>query len=190
METWVTVVAALIVVVIVALLVVAYQRRRRTEQLKERFGPEYDRAVTETGDRRHAESELAQRQRRRSTLDIRPLGAEARERYATAWQETQIRFVDDPSGAVGQADALVTRVMADRGYPMDDFDTRSADISVDHPDVVDNYRTAHAVSLANDHGHATTEDLREAMVCYRSLFERLLDDTVDLQDHRRHEGVR
>jgi hypothetical protein len=173
MEAWVVV---LIVAVIVIVAVVAYvgAQKRRREALKGRFGPEYDRTVSEAGDRKEAERELKEREERRAKLDIRPLEPAERERYLGSWQQTQARFVDEPQSAVREADALVMLVMRDRGYPVDDFDQRSADISVDHPRVVENYRAAHGISMANDRGEATTEDLRQAMVHYRELFEELL----------------
>jgi predicted nucleic acid-binding protein len=167
----------LLVVVVVAAL--AYwaltRRRRRTEQLRERFGPEYEHAVEERGDRRQAEAELAERRERRARLDIRPLDPGARERYGERWQAAQRRFVDKPIEAVGEADALVAAVMSERGYPVsDEFDQRAADISVDHPVVVEHYRAAHEISLRTTAGEASTEDLRQAMVHFRALFDELL----------------
>jgi hypothetical protein len=164
------------VVVVLGLVALAWRAmsKRRTGQLKERFGPEYERSKTEAGSRREAEAELKARETRREGLDIRPLSAEARDRYSASWKQVQNRFVDQPGAAVTEADRLVSAVMSDRGYPMDDFDQRSADISVDLPHVVDDYRAAHAISMANDHGKASTEDLRQAFVHYRSLFDELL----------------
>ena len=186
MDTWVWIVLAVIALVVVALVAWAAARKRRTASLHERFGPEYDRVVTEGGNRRTGESELRERVKRREDLDIRPLAPAAAERYATEWREVQARFVDSPEGALGQADVLITTVMRERGYPMDDFDQRSADVSVDHPDVVQDYRAAHGISLANDHGAASTEDLRQGMVHYRSLFERMLEaDTAREEEARR-----
>lgn len=191
MDTWVIV---LIIAVIVIVAVVAYlgAQKRRREALKGRFGPEYDRTVTEAGDRKEAERELKEREERRSKLNIRSLDPAERERYHSSWTQTQARFVDEPQSAVREADALVMLVMRDRGYPVDDFDQRSADISVDHPRVVENYRAAHGISMANDQGQATTEDLRQAMVHYRELFEELLGtdeshtgDTVGSSDEER-----
>ena len=121
-----------------------------------------------------AEKELLERQKRHDALNITELDPATRERHMRAWQQTQARFVDAPAEAVRDADRLVGQVMTDRGYPMDNFDQRSADISVDHPEIVENYRAAHGISLASDHDQATTEDLRQAMVHYRSLFESLL----------------
>lgn len=175
MEAWVWVLIAIAVVLIIALVAWSAARKRRSDSLRNRFGPEYERAVTEEGGRRAGESELSQRVERHEDLDIRPLAPAAAGRYMDEWRNVQAHFVDSPEGALGQADLLVTTVMRERGYPVDDFDRRSADISVDHPDVVEDYRAAHAISLANDHGAASTEDLREAMVHYRSLFEQMID---------------
>jgi len=178
MPIWAWIVIGVVAVAAIALAVWAAYRKKRTEQLRRTFGPEYDREV-QMADRRSAESELEERQRRRKELDIRPLHPAARARFQESWRETQARFVDSPSEAVREADELVTRVMAERGYPMDEFEQRAADVSVDHPDVVGNYRAAHAFSMANDRGEAETEDLRQAMVHFRSLFEELLESGPD-----------
>jgi hypothetical protein len=164
------------VVVLLGLLALAWRlmSKRRTGNLKETFGPEYERSKTETGSRRKGEAELTARKTHREGLDIRPLSAEARERYSASWLQVQGHFVDEPGAAVGEADRLVSAVMSDRGYPVDDFGQRSDDISVDLPHVVDDYRAAHAISMANEHGKASTEDLRQAFVHYRSLFDELL----------------
>jgi FtsZ-interacting cell division protein ZipA len=166
-----------IVIVVVLLLVLAFfaSRQRRSRRLRDRFGPEYERTVAQTGDRRAAESELREREERREKLRIVPLDAAARDRYVAAWHQTQARFVDEPAEAVREADRLITSVMRDRGYPIDDFEQRAADVSVDHPQVVDDYRAAHAIAAANERSEASTEDLRQAMVHYRSLFEDLLE---------------
>ncbi|MGZ4147984.1 MAG: hypothetical protein ACXVPL_09815 [Actinomycetota bacterium] len=176
MPAWVWVIIAIVVIVAVALAVWAAMRNRRTESLRQQFGPEYDRTVDRADNSRDAESELEQRRRRRAELDIQPLAPGAAARYAEEWRVVQARFVDDPSGAVAQADTLVTQVMRERGYPMDDFDQRAADVSVDHPDVVDDYRSAHDISTRSANGQAETEDLRQAMVHYRALFEQLLEE--------------
>jgi hypothetical protein len=175
MDTWVWVVIVIAAIVIVALATAMITGRRRTERLQGRFGPEYDRTVEEADGRRAAERELTEREKRRAELDIRPLAPGARDRYAEEWRVVQQHFVDDPNGAIGEADALVTRVMRDRGYPTDDFEQRAADVSVDHPDVVGHYREAHDISLRNDRGDVSTEHLRQAMVHYRALFEDLLE---------------
>lgn len=168
---------AILAVVVVALLIVSAVRKRRSGQLRDQFGPEYERTLQTAGDRRSAEAELASRAERRKTFEVKPLNPASQERYQQQWRGVQAGFVDTPAQSVRQADGLVTQLMTDRGYPMADFDQRSADVSVDHPDVVENYRQAHAISRANDDGRATTEDLRQAMTRYRTLFERLLDDT-------------
>lgn len=167
-------IALLVLVVLVALAFVAGQQRRSAE-LKERFGPEYDHAVATVGDRRKAEAELVSRTKRVKAFDIHPLTAEQRDRFATRWRDTQAHFVDDPSGAIREADKLVNEVMTARGYPMEDFDSRVADISVDYAPVVTNYRAAHDIAVRNERGAASTEDLRQAMVHYRSLFNELLE---------------
>jgi hypothetical protein len=185
MPAWVWVIVAVVVIVAVALAVWAAMRKRRTETLRSQFGPEYDRTVDGAENPREAESELEERRRRRADLGIRPLVPAARTRYAEEWRAVQARFVDDPAGAVGQADTLVTQVMRERGYPMDDFDQRAADVSVDHPDVVGDYRAAHDISTRSSNGDAETEDLRQGMVHYRALFAALLDDHADAPTSRR-----
>ncbi|HEX6399976.1 MAG TPA: hypothetical protein VF108_05840, partial [Actinomycetota bacterium] len=150
--------------------------RNRSQGLQDQFGPEYERAVGETGSRREAEAELLERRTRYEELDIRPLPQDAAEAYAREWQRVQAGFVDEPERSFVEADRLVVAVMRDRGYPMGEFDQRAADVSVDHPDVVEHYRAAHAVALEADRGRAETEDLRQGMVHYRALFEDLLDD--------------
>lgn len=169
---WVLIIAAVVIVLVIAALFAA---RRRRERLQERFGPEYDRQVDVSGNRRAAESELAAREKRRSKLEIRPLDPEARDRYLVSWREVQARFVDSPETAVGEADRLVTDVMRERGYPVEDFEQREADISVDHPQVASEYRAAHGISMAQQHGQASTEDLRQALIHFRSLFDELLE---------------
>jgi hypothetical protein len=143
--------------------------------LQDRFGPEYDRELEKAGGRREAERELAEREKRHDELELRPLSDDARERYIEEWQATQARFVDDPTGAVSEADDLVQRVMRDRGYPVDDFEQRAADISVDHPELVERYRTANGIARASERGEASTEDLRHSVRHYRALFVELLE---------------
>lgn len=166
---------AIIVVAIIVVLLIAWAvtRKKRTDALRRRFGPEYERAVREQGPGK-AEAVLAQREKRVEKLPIRNLTLDERERFVTDWRVVQSRFVDDPQGAVADADTLVTRLMQTRGYPMSDFEQRAADISVDHPRVVDNYRAAHEIALRQRKGEATTEDLRNAVIYYRSLFDDLL----------------
>jgi cytoskeletal protein RodZ len=168
-------IAILVAVVIVVLLAVLLARRRRSQRLQQQFGPEYQRTVARAGDQRTAESDLAAREQRRRELDIVALEPAAQARYLEAWRATQGTFVDDPATATREADVLVARVMRDRGYPVDDFDQQAADVSVDHPQVAENYRAAHAVFQANEQGLASTDDLRQAFVHYRSLFAQLLE---------------
>ena len=174
------------VVVVIAVLMI---QRQRSEKLKEHFGPEYDHAVDEYGDQRRAEEELMARQKRVETFHIRPLSAAERNRFADEWRAIQARFVDDPSGAIVDADQLVKQVMETRGYPIGDFEQRAADISVDHPAVVTNYRAARDIALANRNGKMNTEALRQAMVHYRALFEDLLE-TADQPVEKTKEAVR
>ena len=186
MDAWVWIliaVAAFLVIVGVALLVARQRRRRRSMQ--EWFGPEYDRSVKSESSRRKAERELAGRVGRREDLNIRPLTEPARERYAAQWTELQGRFVDRPSVAVVEADELLTQVMRDRGYPVDNFEQQSEMISVDHPAVVQNYRTGHAIYTKTTNGDASTEDLRRAVVAYRALFEDLLANGSSADGHAR-----
>ena len=175
MATWVWIVIAVAAVVVVGLVLWSALRTRRTRTLKEGFGPEYERTVADAPSKREAEAELRERQKRREELDVKPLEPEARDRYADSWQATQARFVDDPGGAIAEADVLIQQVMRERGYPVEDFEQRAADVSVDHPEVVNNYRAAHGISVAHEREKATTEDLRQAMVHYRSLFDELLE---------------
>jgi hypothetical protein len=178
METWVWIVLA-IAVAIVLIGLWSANRARRTRSLRDRFGREYERTVEHEGDRREAERELREREKRHEQLDLRPLAPEARERYRREWEATQGRFVDDPTGAVREADALVQRVMKERGYPVDDFDQRAADISVEHPDLVEKYRTAHGIAQSSERGEASTEDLRHSVRHYRALFVELLEPDDD-----------
>lgn len=186
-------VIVLLAVVIIAgvLLLPKLRERRHRKELQKSFGPEYERTVRSEGDAESAEADLDRRRERRAALDIQPLEPGERDRYASAWRETQKRFVDDPPAAIREADRLVTQVMRDRGYPTDDFEQRADDISVDHPHVVGDYRAAHAIARSNERGEARTEDLRQAMVHYRSLFDRLLDGTDRESDGRsRQQEVR
>lgn len=169
-----TIVVIVVAVIAIAAVVWIVARQRRTVALKSRFGPEYERTVRERGPK--AEDVLLERQKRVEKFRMRELTAEERERYITEWRMAQSRFVDDPKRAVTDADDLVARLMRDRGYPMSDFEQRAADISVDHPRVVDNYRAAHQIALRERKGEATTEDLRNAIIYYRSLFDELLQN--------------
>lgn len=174
MPTWGWILIAIGIVVVVAAIVASMKSKRRTKQLQSQFGPEYDRTVGSADSKRKAESELAARQDRREQLDIRPLSSAARERYMSQWQNVQSQFVDSPSAAVGSADQLIQSVMSERGYPVDDFDSRASDVSVDHPHVVENYREGHRLQQSAA-GTGTTEDLRQAMRHYRALFDELVE---------------
>lgn len=167
----------IVAVVVVAIILVAgfvWSRRRRSEHLRDQFGPEYDRAVEASGDRSKAEAELAEREKRVQKLNIRPLEPAERREFIERWSDVQARFVDDPARAVAFADALLGEVMKARGYPVSDFEQRAGDISVDHPIVVEHYRTAHDIAMRHEHGQASTEDLRQAMIHYRALFDNLV----------------
>jgi hypothetical protein len=166
--------AGLIVILAVVAWLYARNRRSTTAGLRQKFGPEYDRAVLTHGSERKAEAKLADREKRVEKLSIRDLDPVEYDRYSKQWQAVQSRFVDSPKGAVAEADDLVSSVMKARGYPVADFDERAADVSVDHPRVVDNYRSAHAIALRVGTEAATTEDLRTAIIDYRSLFEELV----------------
>lgn len=162
-------------VIIAALAAWLSLRKRRTDRLRTQFGgAEYDRTVKEDGSRRHAEAGLKERNERVESLPIRPLAPGDRVRFVESWQRIQARFVDGPGGAVTEADQLLGDVMSTRGYPLSDFEQRAADISVDHPLVLQNYRTAHEIAVRQAQGLANTEDLRQAMIHYRTLFEELV----------------
>jgi hypothetical protein len=175
MNTGVWIAIAVVAAIIIVGVLWSALRTRRTRSLQDRFGPEYDRELEKAGGRREAERELAEREKRHDELELRPLSDDARERYVAEWQSTQARFVDDPTGAVSEADDLVQRVMRDRGYPVDDFEQRAADISVEHPELVERYRTANGIARASERGEASTEDLRHSVRHYRALFVELLE---------------
>jgi FtsZ-interacting cell division protein ZipA len=175
MDTWVWIVIGVIVVIVVLGVVFSALRTRRSRSLQDQFGREYDRTVDKAGGRREAERELAERQKRHDELELKPLSQDARDSYLQQWQVTQGRFVDDPTGAVSEADDLVQKVMRDRGYPVDDFEQRAADISVEHPELVEKYRTANGIARASERGEASTEDLRHSVRHYRALFVELLE---------------
>jgi hypothetical protein len=166
-----------VIVAVIAVAIVAWMliRRDQTRHLRARFGPEYDRLISEQGSRDRAEKELARREKRITRLRIRSLEGPERERFVAEWRADQARFVDDPAGAVTGADRLIADVMRARGYPVADFDQRVDDISVDHADLVENYRRAREIAERHKRGEASTEDLRKAMVYYRALFDELLE---------------
>ena len=179
MPGWAWALIAVAAILVIALVAWQALRARRTRTLQDRFGPEYDRTIDRADGRRDAEADLEARAKRRDELDIRPLTTASRTRYLDEWQRVQARFVDDPGGAVQESDRVIQAVMRERGYPVDNFDQRAADISVDHPEVVENYREGHRLALSSATGDGTTEELRQAMVHYRGLFDELLEDTAD-----------
>ena len=184
MPTWQWIlIAACVVIVIAAVMAAAIfmSRRKRAERLKQHYGLEYERLVSETGDPKTAAEELTARERAHEKLDIVALTPSALTDFTNRWQQVQTAFVDDPARAVDAADRLVTELMRERGYPVDDFDQRAADISVDHPQIVENYRAAHGIHLAQQRGDVNTEQQREGFVHYRALFAKLLGTTKD--DH-------
>jgi hypothetical protein len=176
MSTTGWIIVAVVVVAVIAIAAYAWSKRRQSEHLRERFGPEYDHTVEEEGDRAKAEAELAKREKRVEKLDIRPLEPSARMGFIERWKEVQARFVDDPPRAVAFADALLAEVMSARGYPVDDFEQRAGDVSVDHPRVVEHYRAGHDIAMRHARGDASTEDLRRAMIHYRALFDDLVNE--------------
>jgi hypothetical protein len=176
-----TILMALILGAVVVLAIAwMYFRQKRSKDLRTHFGPEYDRLVQEKGTQGRAETELGARESRMKKLTIRPLSREGSTRFAKLWTDQQSRFVDEPKAAVVEADHLVEQVMKERGYPVGEFDQRAADISVDHPRLVQNYRAAHEITLREQRGQASTEDLRAAMIYYRDLFRELLDEREPL----------
>jgi hypothetical protein len=173
MSPTLTIVLIIVVLVVIAAIAYGVQAGRR-KKLQSTFGPEYDRAVADTGNRTEAEKELRERERRHAELELKPLSPESQARYAADWEEVQIQFVDNPSEAVGTADELVTRLITERGYPTRDYQDRLADLSVEHANTLQHYRDAHEISERSRAGEATTEDLRQALVHYRALFADLL----------------
>lgn len=171
-----TMLIALGVIVVVAIAAVAVWQAQKSRRLQHRFGAEYSRTVEDSGSRRRAEAELAAREKRVRAMEIRPLSNADRARFVEAWRRVQAEFVDNPKRAITGADRLLGEVMGTRGYPVEDFEQRSQDLSVDHPEVVGNYRTAHAIALAHERGRAGTEDLRQAMIHFRALFQELVED--------------
>ena len=175
--TDIALIIAVVAVLLAAVAAFLMYRKRRTDRLRAQFGgAEYARAVEKGGDRRHAEAGLEKRTQRVEAFHVRPLTAGDRARFVESWRGVQARFVDGPAGAVTEADLLLGDVMSTRGYPVSNFEQRAADISVDHPLVLENYRTAHEIAQRQTRGQANTEDLRQAMVHYRTLFEELVSE--------------
>jgi hypothetical protein len=177
MPGWLWAVIVVAALIIIGVVVASALRARRSRELQGRFGPEYDRVAADAPSKRQAEAELKARAQRHDELDLRPLDPRDRDRYRARWQDVQAKFVDDPDGAVQDADGLIQDVMRRRGYPVHDFDTRAADLSVDHSDVVENYRAGHAIAVARERGKAGTDELRRAIQHYRGLFDALVEQT-------------
>jgi len=173
-------VAAIVLMVVIAAIAARRSKRQRSERLRKRFGPEYDRVVAEHGNPAAAEKALEEREKRWAKLIIRSLPAGDREHFAEAWRTVQAGFVDAPGESVTQADQLLERLMAQRGYPVGDFELQATDLSVDHPHVVQNYRAAREIADRQRSGKASTEDLREAIIQYRALYEELLTPKISM----------
>jgi hypothetical protein len=169
---------AVVAIAIIAIAAFLFEQKRRSQRLRERFGPEYDRVIREEGTIRRGEEVLQFRAAKREKLQIRPLSSSARMEFTERWRTTQSQFVDDPKSAVASADHLVNEVMQARGYPMGEFEQQASLLSVDHPIVVNNYRSAHEIAERHSRGQASTEDLRQALVHYRSLFDQLLEEPI------------
>ncbi|MEU4777860.1 hypothetical protein [Micromonospora sp. NPDC023633] len=182
------VIVIVLVVLVIAAVAVAARSYARRRALRSRFGPEYDRAIAEQDSRTAAERELRERERRHAELTLTPLAPESRARYAAAWEELQVRFVDSPAETVGDADDLVTRLIAERGYPTGEFSDQIAHLSVEHARTLGHYRDAHEIHLRNSRGEASTEELRQAVVHYRALFADLLgEEPVGARPSEQHD---
>jgi len=179
-DTTLIIVIAIVVLVIVGLILASsFSKRNRSKRLQDRFGTEYDRTVQALGNEKKAQTELDERQKHVAGLNIKPLSVTDRERYLANWAAIQSKFVDEPSQSIGNADRLIMEVMQIRAYPVSDFEQRAADISVSYPALVSNYRAAREIALKNEQQQANTEDLRQALIHYRSLFEELLGTEAD-----------
>jgi len=183
-STYIVVTVVLVLVILGAILGSVFVRRRRTERLHDRFGPEYDHTVQAMGDEKKAQTELDERRKRVEALDIRPLSVSERERYLADWTAVQSKFVDEPGQAILDADRLIMEVMQKRAYPISDFEQRAADISVNYPALVSNYRSARVIATKNEQHLADTEELRQAMIYYRSLFDELLGTEAIVGEER------
>jgi hypothetical protein len=184
--------AVIPVLIIGVFLGIVFERRQRTKKLREKFGPEYEHILNELGDRRQAEHELAARLEHVEALDIRPLSEEEIEDFTSRWQATQAEFVDDPSAAMQQADKMIGEVMRARGYPVEDFDQQVADISVDYPELVTDYRGLHLIAVRGRQEEVSTEEMRQAMIHGRALFNKLMDkdETVEIEHEMNDEKER
>ena len=175
------IVVVLVLVIVGVILGLIFARRNRSERFHDQFGPEYDRTVKTMGNEKKAQTELDERRKHVETLNIRPLSHSERERYQADWAAVQSKFVDEPGQAIGNADRLIMEVMQNRAYPVSDFEQRAADISIIYPELVSNYRAARVIAIKNEQHQADTEELRQAMIYYRSLFEELLETEADVE---------
>ena len=190
-NTTVIILAIVVAFVIGGMLGMLMNRRQRTKRLQDKFGPEYERTVSEVGDARQAENDLQARLDHVRTLDIRPLSADEIHRFTNDWQITQAEFVDEPLAAMQKSDRLIREVMKAKGYPVEDFEQRVADISVDYPELVADYRGLHLIALKGANEEVNTEEMRQAMIHGRALFENLVNKEADLEDvHEQHEKER
>lgn len=181
MNNTLTIIVVVLVLGIAGIILgLIFARRNRSERFKDQFGPEYDHAVKTMGNEKKAQTELDERRKHVETLNIRPLSHNERDRYQADWAAVQFEFVDEPGQAIGNADRLIMEVMQKRAYPISDFEQRAADISVNYPDLVSNYRAARVIAIKNEQQQADTEELRQAMIYYRSLFEELLETEADV----------
>lgn len=187
-QTLIMVAVGAAILLIAALVIVRASRHARSRSLRDKFGPEYDREVGAAG-RKKAERELIERKQRVEQLDIRPLSLAERDRFRKEWETIQARFIDRPQTAVVEADELISEIMTTRGYKVADFDERAAELSVMYPNLVENYRAAHSVTTAHERGVSSTEDLRQAMVRYRMLFDQLISEVDRERDERRPSPV-
>lgn len=183
--TYIIITVVLVLVILGAVLGLVFARRRRSEQLHDKFGPEYDHTVQTMGDEKKAQTELNERQKHVEALDIRPLSVSERERYLADWTAVQSKFVDEPGQAIVDADRLIIEVMQVRAYPVSDFEQRAADISVNYPALVSNYRSARDIAIKNEQHQANTEELRQAMIYYRSLFDELLKTEAVVEEEKK-----
>lgn len=187
-DTTTITIVVVILLIVGGLLGMAFVRAQRSKRLKDRFGPEYEHAVDEIGDRRQAERELEERIAHVDALDIRPLTAEEVNRYALEWQATQREFVDEPLGSLQKADRLIREVMKAKGYPVEDFEQRTADISVNYPELVADYRGMHSIAI-KEKDNVDTEEIRQAMVHGRTLFENLLKQEAKKEEPDQKEKI-
>lgn len=188
-DTTTIIIVAVLLLLVGGLLAMAFTRFQRTRRLRDRFGPEYDRTLERVGDKRRVEDELEARLAHVENLNIRALSAEEVNRFSLEWQETQTEFVDQPLASVQKADRLIQDVMRTRGYPVEDFEQRAADISVNYPDVVINYRELHEIAARGEREKISTEEMRQAMVHGRELFERLVQSEANMEEEHQKERI-